>query len=313
MTALTNHQLASERQYLFGIAYRMLGSASDAEDVVQEALVRAAAMDDVRTPRAYLTTVVTRLCLDELGRARRRREHYLGPHLPEPVPTDDFDIADLEQRENVTLALLMVLDELSPLERAVFVLRDVFDLEFDEVAATLGRSAVACRKLLSRARARMQEVRRAPAAASAQQLAVAQAFFGAIASGNLDALLPMLTQDVTLTTDHGGKASAARRVLHGPDRVSRFVVGLFQKGQRDPMAYEALPMLLNGAPGLVLRTPEGGVFATFTLEISADADVARVRCVRVVRNPDKLRAIARALAAGRTLAVRPHSAAASGA
>lgn len=308
MTAtLSDRELARERPYLMGIAYRMLGSTSDAEDVVQEALVRAAAASELRTPRAFLTTVVTRLCLDELGRARRRRESYVGPSMPEPVPTDDFDADELEQRESVTLALLLVLEELSPLERAVFVLRDVFDLEFAEIAQAIERSEPACRKLLSRARARVQHAELRRPAPSAEQRAVAHAFFSAVASGDLAALVSVLSDEVTLSTDHGGKASAARQTLHGPDHVGRFLCGLYAKGQRGFSGYSVTPLLLNGAAAVALRNADGHVEASFTLEISVTPAGARVTAVRAMRNPDKLRGLTRALQEGLQLSTRCES------
>lgn len=294
MAIMTHEQLARERSYLLGVAYRMLGSASDAEDVVQEALVRASHASDLRSPRAFLTTVVTRLCLDELGSARRRRETYVGPYLPEPLLTDELE-GDVEQRESVSLALLLVLDQLSPLERAVFVLRELFDLDFGEVAQALDRSEVACRKLLSRARERIERAERTPVAPSQVQRTVANAFFEALASGDLAALVQLLADEATLNTDHGGKASAARKLLHGPELIGRFLHGLVRKGERDPSRYQAVPCVLNGAPGLVLREVKGPLLAAFTLEIAQRDTAPRVVALHVMRNPDKLRSLLRAL------------------
>lgn len=294
MAILTHEQLSRERTYLLGVAYRMLGSASDAEDVVQEALVRASHATELRSPRAFLTTVVTRLCLDELGSARRRRETYVGPYLPEPLLTDELE-GDVEQRESVSLALLLVLDQLSPLERAVFVLRELFDLDFGEVAQALDRSEVACRKLLSRARERIERADRTPVAPSEVQRTVANAFFKALASGDLASLVQLLADEATLSTDHGGKASAARKRLHGPELIGRFLQGLVRKGARDPARYLALPCVLNGAPGLVLREVKGPVLATFTLEIAQCDAAPKVAALHVMRNPDKLRSLLRAL------------------
>jgi RNA polymerase sigma-70 factor (ECF subfamily) len=164
--------LDRERPYLIGIAYRMLGSRSDAEDVVQEALLRAVRHEDaLRTPRAFLTTVVTRLCLDELGSARRRREDYVGPYFPEPVLTDRLDVGEdpTEYRESVSVALLLVLDKLSPAERAVFVLRDVFDLDYEVIAEALQRSEASCRKLLQRAREQLVDAQHQQPAAAAER------------------------------------------------------------------------------------------------------------------------------------------------
>jgi RNA polymerase sigma-70 factor (ECF subfamily) len=215
-TATNALTLDRERPYLIGIAYRMLGSRSDAEDVVQEALIRAVNhAEELRTPRAFLTTVVTRLCLDELGSARRRREDYVGPYLPEPVLTDRLDAGDdpAEYRENVSVALLTVLDTLSPAERAVFVLRDVFDLDYSVIGEALERSEASCRKLLQRAREQLVDAQLQQPAAAAEQQALSGAFFQALASGDLQGLIELLAESATMRTDHGGKASAARRTL----------------------------------------------------------------------------------------------------
>jgi RNA polymerase sigma-70 factor (ECF subfamily) len=256
-----------------------------------------------------LTTVVTRLCLDELGSARRRRETYVGPYLPEPIPTDDFAVAaadDAERNESVSLALLVVLDELSPLERAVFVLRDVFDLDFSEIASTLDRNEPACRKLLQRARERIAQAERTPPAPSATQRVVANAFFTALTSGDLQGLVALLAEQATLQTDHGGKASAARRMLHGSHDVARFLHGLFVKGQRElANGYTLTPSLLNGAPAMVLHGPSADVEAAFMLEIVELAGKAQIVAVRAMRNPDKLVALTRALRDGLQLATRP--------
>jgi RNA polymerase sigma-70 factor (ECF subfamily) len=300
-TTPTSDELQRERPYLLGVAYRMLGSASDAEDVVQEALLRAANSGELRSIRAFLTTVVTRLCLDELGSARRRRETYVGPYLPEPVATDALDAG--ERRENVSLALLVLLDELSPLERAVFVLRDVFDLEFSEIGAALERSEAACRKLLQRAREHIAGAQPLAAAPAEAQHAVCNAFYHALATGDLQALVEVLAEDASMRVDHGGKASAARKPLSGSDTVSRFLIGLMAKGQRAHEEYSVTLLPLNGAPGMVLKDPSGATVATFTLRISQLPSGARITDVYVMRNPDKLHALAR----GARVAVDPRA------
>ena len=296
-----------ERGYLIGVAYRMLGSRSDAEDIVQEALVRGAQAEGLRSPRAFLTTVVTRLCLDELRSARRRRETYVGPFLPEPIATDGLDAAaeppaqdPIEHRENVSFALLTLLDQLSPLERAVFVLRELFDLEFGEIADALGRSQAACRKLLQRARAHVRRGQPAPAAPSAQQTQVANAFFQAVAEGDLQGLVSLLAEQAKLTTDHGGKASAARRILHGREVVARFLRGLVGKLAQLPQGLVDVQLMpINGSPGVVARWCEGGqVEAVFVFDIRLAGQRAQVDQVFVVRNPDKLGMLARLLEAG---------------
>lgn len=297
MTLLAQEEraLEAERPYLIGVAYRLLGSASDAEDMVQEALLRARDAASIQSPRAYLTTIVTRLCLDELRSARRRRERYVGPNLPEPVLTTRLDAPatqGLEHREDVSLAFLLLLDQLSPRERAVFVLREVFDLPFDEIAAIVERSEPACRKLLSRAHAQLERPEVRKLAPQPAQLTVASAFFTALTSGDLMEVVKLLTDDAVAVTDHGGKVSAARKPVHGADRVARFMLGLVQKGVR-VAGIAALPAQLNGAPAVLIFLPDGQLEAAIILRIEATAAGERVAAVSTVRNPDKLRAIKR--------------------
>lgn len=315
---MMNQQLAShalqldrERPYLLGIAYRMLGSRSDAEDIVQEALLRAMNHEqELRTPRAFLTTVVTRLCLDELGSARRRRESYVGPYLPEPVLTDRLDADDnpTEYRESVSVALLTVLDKLSPPERAVFVLRDVFDLEYSAIAEALDRSEASCRKLLQRAREQLVDAQLQPPAAASEQQAVSGAFFQALASGDLQGLIEVLAEGATMRTDHGGKASAARRILHGPTTIARFFHGLWSK--REPKDVQVLARYVNGAPSLILRLGDQ-VLSTITLRIERSAGAARITEIAIVRNPDKLQRLRAALEHADLLSVDPRASAAA--
>jgi len=301
--------LDRERPYLIGIAYRMLGSRSDAEDIVQEALLRAVNHDEeLRTPRAFLTTVVTRLCLDELGSARRRRESYVGPYLPEPVLTDRLDAGEdpAEYRENVSVALLTVLDKLTPPERAVFVLRDVFDLEYSVIADALERSEASCRKLLQRAREQLVDARLQQPAAAAEQQALSGAFFQALASGDLQGLIELLAEGATMRTDHGGKASAARRMLEGPNNIARFLHGLWNKRDQLPagQTLQVLPRFVNGAPSLVLRVG-AEVFSTITLRIERSGAGVRITEVTIVRNPDKLVRLQSALDGDELMPVDP--------
>jgi RNA polymerase sigma-70 factor (ECF subfamily) len=302
--------LDRERPYLIGIAYRMLGSRSDAEDIVQEALLRAVNHDEeLRTPRAFLTTVVTRLCLDELGSARRRREDYVGPYLPEPVLTDRLDAGEdpAEYRENVSVALLLVLDKLSPAERAVFVLRDVFDLDYSTIAEALERSEASCRKLLQRAREQLVDAQLQQPSAAAEQQAVSGAFFQALASGDLQGLIEVLAESATLRTDHGGKASAARRVLHGPTNIARLLSGLWNKRDQIPAGLRIQQRYINGGPSIIF-TAGGEVFGTVTLRIEQVAGAPRIVEITIVRNPDKLARLQTALAHDETLCVDPTSA-----
>jgi RNA polymerase sigma-70 factor (ECF subfamily) len=299
--------LDRERPYLIGIAYRMLGSRSDAEDIVQEALLRAVHHEEaLRTPRAFLTTVLTRLCLDELGSARRRRESYVGPDLPEPVLTDRLDAGEdpAEYRENVSIALLLVLDKLSPAERAVFVLRDVFDLDYSAIGEALERSEASCRKLLQRAREQLVDAQLSQPAAAAEQSLVSDAFFRALTSGDLQGLIAVLAENASMRTDHGGKASAARKVLGGASSVARFLHGVWNKRDQFPADLQLHLRPLNGAPGVVL-TVGGEVFSTFTLRIEQVQSVARVVEVSATRNPDKLARLAAALEHNDVLSVDP--------
>jgi RNA polymerase sigma-70 factor (ECF subfamily) len=302
-------RLDRERPYLIGLAYRMLGSRSDAEDIVQEALLRALHHhEELRTPRAFLTTVVTRLCLDELGSARRRRESYVGPYLPEPVLTDRLDAGDIavEHRENVSVALLLVLDKLSPAERAVFVLRDVFDLDYEAIAQALERSEASCRKLLQRAREQLVDAQLSPPAAAPEQQAVSAAFFQALATGDLQSLISLLAEDASFSTDHGGKASAARNVLTGPIRVAKFLHGLWSKRDRLPVPVSALPRLVNGAPGVIILEGDE-ISSAFALRIERRAGTARIVGITAIRNPDKLAHLREALARQEVISVDPRA------
>ena len=306
-TATNALTLDRERPYLIGIAYRMLGSRSDAEDIVQEALIRAVNHDEeLRTPRAFLTTVVTRLCLDELGSARRKREDYVGPYLPEPVLTDRLDAGDdpAEYRENVSVALLTVLDTLSPAERAVFVLRDVFDLDYSVIAEALERSEASCRKLLQRAREQLVDAQLQQPAAAAEQQALSGAFFQALASGDLQGLIELLAESATMRTDHGGKASAARRILEGPNNIARFLHGLWSKRDQLPTELQVLVRFVNGAPALILRVGDE-VFSTITLRIERRSDAVRITEIAIMRNPDKLLRLKAALDRDELMAVAP--------
>ena len=282
------------RRRLLGLAYRMLGSVSDAEDAVQEAYLRWHGTDrtTVQDPRAFLMTTTTRICLDVLTSARARREEYAGPWLPEPV----LDAAALapdtatELAEDVSIALLLTLDRLSPLERAAFLLHDVFDLSFSEVAAALDRSEAACRQLAARARAHVRGARPRGVATRPPQVGdvdprhaqLMTAFVQASTSGDLNALMQLLAKDVRVITDGGGKAAAALNILDGADRAARFLVGATRKGWRDDFTLRFAA--INGLPGIVVDAPEGPV-QTAAFEIVDGV----IRALYVVRNPDKLR------------------------
>jgi RNA polymerase sigma-70 factor, ECF subfamily len=289
------------RRRLLGLAYRMLGSMADAEDAVQETYLRWHGIDrtDVLDARAFLMTTTTRICLDLLTSARARREEYVGQWLPEPV----VDTAALspdsrtELAEDLSIALLLTLDRLSPLERAAFLLHDVFDFSFSEVATTLERSEAACRQLAARAREHVLSARprgaTTPPARSgeidAKHAQLLSAFVVATQSGDLHALRQLLASDVRVVTDGGGKVRTALNVIDGADRIARFLVEVTRK-RADAWWREGFTMrftTINGMPGVIVDAPEGAV-QTAAFEIDGDV----IRAVYVVRNPDKLRHLA---------------------
>lgn len=268
------------RPRLTRLAYRMLGSVADAEDVVQDAWLRweRAETDTVRDPAAFLVRTVTRLCLDVLKSARVMRETYVGTWLPEPLVDPPADMAD-----DLTTALMMALERLSPLERAAFLLHDVFDVGFDEVSRTIGRDVAACRQLASRARRNVREERSRFVVPEQRGRALATAFFAATRDGDVDALRALLSEDVVFYADGGGRVPATINPLYGRDRVLRFFGGLARKAGCE------LPVLvragsIDGLPGLVSRDGQGRLQTT-ALGIENDQVVA----IFVVRNPDKLR------------------------
>jgi RNA polymerase sigma-70 factor (ECF subfamily) len=266
------------RPSLMRVAYRMLGSVADAEDIVQEAFVRWMGTDrgDVREPEAFLRRTVTRLCLDQLKSARHARETYVGPWLPDPVVEE-------EAAEDVTLPLMLALERLSPLERAAFLLHDVFGLGFEEVAATLQRDAAACRQLAARARTHVREARPRFQIEKERGLEIAEAFFAASRSGDMAALGAMLAADVSVHADGGGKRPAAPAPIVGFDAVmkaSRALAGVFQ---RNPSKLVRVGFV-NGLPGFVTLETDGEL-ATTALEI----EDGRIAAIYIVRNPDKLK------------------------
>jgi len=274
------------RRRLAAIAYRMLGSVAEAEDVVQDAYLRwhGAARTDVDDPGAYLARIVTRLCLDRLKEARRRRETYVGPWLPEPVITgaDAVDWAKDDVAADISYALLLALERLSPLERAAFLLHDVFDVQFDEVATILDRSPAACRQLASRARAHVRGNGQRFAVEPREHDAIADAFFVAARSGDSAALGRLLAETAMLHTDGGGRKVAALNVVTGGEKIVRFLVGIRQKAGADLPRF-AHRLELNGLPAL-LSVEADGTMQTFALEM----DAGRITAIYVTRNPDKL-------------------------
>jgi RNA polymerase sigma-70 factor, ECF subfamily len=304
--------LSSERRRLLALAYRLLGSTSDAEDVVQEALARASQRDDLKSPPAFLTTVVTHLCLDEQRSARRRKVHYVGPYLPEPIPTDRLDapsLADVEYRESVSIAFMLLLDQLSAPERAVYVLRELFDVEMREIAATLERTEASCRKLLERARAHIEAGRRQRVPTSAAQQDIANAFFFALATGDLAGLCALLAEDAKALTDHGGTAKAALRTIEGADDVARFFLGLAEKSRRAGSTYTPTFLPLSGQPGVLLRNPDGTIESALVIQLALRpcADFGRVviDSVYSIRDVQKLETLRRELDAAVVWSVTP--------
>lgn len=267
---------------------------ADAEDAVQETYLRwhSAERGKVADAKAFLMTATARICLDMLSSARARREEYVGPWLPEPV-VDTAALAPdsrTELAEDLSVALLLTLDRLSPLERAALLLHDVFDFSFGEVAATLERSEAACRQLAARARAHIRDVRPRCAIAAplrsgeseAQHERLISAFVAATTSGDLQSLTQLLARDVRVVTDGGGKAPAALNAISGADRAARFLIGAARKGWREEFTLRFTA--INGLPGIIVDAPEGPVQTT-AFEIEGGV----IRALYVVRNPEKLR------------------------
>ncbi|MGW8481983.1 RNA polymerase sigma factor SigJ [Microbacterium sp. NPDC055903] len=281
--------LERERRSMMALGYRLLGTVADAEDAVQETYVRWYRLSEdermaIRNPAAWLTRVAGRVCLDMLGSARARREKYVGEWLPEPVPGDWAAPASVDpldrvaQDESVGMALMVILDALTPAERVAFVLHDVFGVPFAEVAQTIGRSADAARQLASQARRRVGE-RRAGLATRAQHDAVALAFAEAAETGELDRLVELLDPDVVLRSDGGGKVSAARKPVLGADRVGRFLLGIPRLEPR-----LMLSPVVAGDGIAFLGTVDGRADSLVSLVVDGD----RITEVQIVRNPDKL-------------------------
>lgn len=317
VAATRAEQFDALRPLLFGIAYRMLGSVQDAEDIVQDAYLRweAAPETAIASPKAYLSTIVTRLCLDHLRSARVQREQYVGPWLPEPLVSERApDVAEAsELRESVSLAFLVLLERLTPLERAVFLLHEVFGYEHREIAAMVGRSEAHCRQLARRARRALDGVSRPTAdgtgavpaagsggvagpgpehgAAAGRPLATAldeperltREFLRAVTAGDLPALVATLAEDITLWTDGGGKVRAALQPIHGADRAARFLLGIMAKL---PAALTLRAAWVNGTPGVVAYQ-DGVPVGVLALEVAA----GRICALRIIVNPDKLRRV----------------------
>ncbi len=285
------------RSYLFAIAYRMLGSAMDAEAMVQETYLRyqSTPPETIGSLKAFLTTIISRLCVDQLHLAHRKREQYLGPWLPEPIITNDtLEVISPEERldreESISMAFLLVLEQLQPVERAVFLLREVFDYDYAEIASFLGKSEVACRQWFSRAKKHLADHRPRFQASPETQKRMLISFQQALQAGEMTALMNMLAEDVTFWADGGGKAKGvATRLLSGRHVVARFIL------DNSPNFTHTLPAdsrgelaEVNGQPALITRSGNRA-FAVLTIDVEAE----QIKTIRFVANPDKLARISR--------------------
>jgi RNA polymerase sigma-70 factor (ECF subfamily) len=276
------------RPYLFAIAYRMLGSVAEAEDIVQEAFLRYHETDiEAESPKAYLATVTTRLAIDQLRSARARREVYPGEWLPEPL-VDDEAVRHAETADSLSLTFLHLLEKLSPVERAVFLLREVFDYPYDEIARIVGKSPDNCRQILARARRHMEEGRRRFDVSREERDEVARRFVAAWEEGDTDALVELLAADATVYGDGGGKAPSMPVPLVGAERVAKALIGWGRQAHERGITHR--PARVNGEPGLVFYDVDGHALWVAALEVAEGVVVA----VRSVLNPDKLAHIPRA-------------------
>jgi len=272
------------RSRLFGIAYRMLGSRADAEDVLQESYLRwhRASVEEIRSPEAWLVTATTRLCIDRLRLAREAREVYVGPWLPEPLVSDVAPPADsqLDISSSLSIAFLVVLERLAPEERAAFLLHEVFDTDYAEIAQVLGKSEAACRQVVSRARKRVRENRPRMQVTETARRALLDRFVDAVQTQDKDALLALFAESATWTSDGGGKVCATLKVIRGREQVVRFVLGVLSR-HADELSFS--PVTINNEAGLAIRAG-GRLFSV----ISARTDGVRILDIFTVLNPDKL-------------------------
>jgi RNA polymerase sigma-70 factor (ECF subfamily) len=273
------------RNYLFAIAYRMLGSVSEAEDMVQEAFLRFQQVDEaeVESPRSYLSAIVTRLCLDYLKSARVQREQYVGPWLPEPllISSEGEPAKITETLDSISFAFLVLLEKLTPNERAVFLLREVFNYDYDEIAAIIGKEAATCRQYFSRARKHLTDNRPRFEIQQETHSQIMMQFLEACRTGDLDQLEQLLAEDVVAFSDGGGKVAAATRPIFGRNRVARFWLGIAKQA---PENFTAEMVLINGEQGLIGRVDDEIVFA-LVMEIQD----GHIQHIWTVRNPDKLK------------------------
>lgn len=281
----------AQRPLLFAIAYRMLGSAMDAEDMVQETFLRwQGAPTGIDSPKAYLTTIITRLCINQLQSARARRESYVGAWLPEPVTTggDGASLLDpsssLQARDSISLAFLVLLEQLSPAERAVFLLREVFDYDYGEIAAIVGKSEEACRQLFTRARKHVSDNRPRFHPAPDEHGRLVQSFLSAVQSGEVEQLAQLLAEDVVIWADGAGQRGAVLRPVSGRDPAARFIFGV-RRFAPEVFTFEIAP--INGKPAIILRDSAGAAFNCITFEVGDGL----IRAFYIVGNPDKLKHI----------------------
>jgi RNA polymerase sigma-70 factor (ECF subfamily) len=284
-TAMGEELYKEFRPLMLSIAYRLVGSVSEAEDIVQDAFLRLHRAGDpaqVDSPKAYLSTITTRLAIDHLRSARVRRETYMGPWLPEPILEDPLPDAErsVAMAESLSMAFLVLLESLSPVERAVFLLREVFDYDYDEIARIVEKSEDNCRQLAARARRRIDEGKPRFEADRKHSEELVQRFLKACTTGDATHLTQLLAKDVVVYTDGGGKVVAATRPIHGSDRVARFLLGIARQGKDLDVRLAEI----NGQPGYLVT--EGGHLDNVVVLDIADG---LVKAIRVVRNPDKLR------------------------
>jgi RNA polymerase sigma-70 factor (TIGR02957 family) len=286
---MTDDEFEELRPSAFAIAYRMLGSVSEAEDVVQEGFLRLhrarADGERIESPRAYLSTVVSRLCLDQLRSARVRRETYVGEWLPEPllVNADDDPARRLEMADSLSLAFLVLLESLSPEQRAAFLLHEVFDEPYDRIAEIVGTSEQNARQLVTRARRHVDERRPRFEASREEQEQLATRFFAAAQEGDLEALEELLAHDVVLRSDGGGKAPSIRRAIHGRTKVARALRAGLRAGARVG-GFTVRRQEVNGQPGALYLDPEGRLAGVMILDIAG----GQIQAVSTIVNPDKL-------------------------
>jgi RNA polymerase sigma-70 factor (ECF subfamily) len=283
--SISDRTLEAARRHAFDVSYRMLGSVTEAEDVAQEAVLRLArAEEPIDEPAAWITTVATRLSISVLRTARRRRETYVGPWLPEPLVATDGDAAyEVELADSLSQAFLVLLERLTPVERAAFLLREVFDYDYAEVARIVERSEVTCRQLVARARKHLGAGRPRFDADEKARDRLLERFVAAAEEGDLEALEALLAEDAVLYSDGGGKVIAARRPIAGARRIARFMAGVTKRARHLGVVDRRL-VQVNGQPGSILRASDGAVFSVLSIDVLD----GRIQALRIMRNPDKL-------------------------